>query len=91
MTDKVSEEAIPSIIASKIHWNKPKHRRKRRVQGKFKITYKREENTRRWEGISWMDKINTILLKASYRFNTILLKAFYRFNKSQSKLQRYSS
>lgn len=33
-----------------------------------------EENTKRWEGISKMGKISTILLKAFYRFNTISVK-----------------
>lgn len=33
-----------------------------------------EENTRRWKDISWMGKINIILLKAVYRFDTILVK-----------------
>lgn len=41
MTDKVSRETTPTIVASKEHWNKPNHRRKRHVQGKFKNTYKR--------------------------------------------------
>lgn len=38
-----------------------------------------EENSKRWEGISWMGKIRTILLKAFYRFNTISVKTVTLF------------
>lgn len=45
-----------------------------------------EENTKRWEGISWMGKISTILLKAFYRFNTISVKtATLFFTKIEKK------
>lgn len=45
-----------------------------------------EENTKRWEGISWMGKISTFLLKAFYRFNTISVKtATLFFTKIEKK------
>lgn len=49
-----------------------------------------EENSKRWEGISWMGKIRTILLKAFYRFNTISVKTVtVFFTKIKKKPQVY--
>lgn len=49
-----------------------------------------EENTKRWEVISWMGKISTILLKAFYRFNTISVKTVTLFfTKIEKKPQVY--